>query len=113
MLQFAVAIVGTTVFLFQKEHFEAPLRVALALVVVWSVVAVGGLFDRRRWALPCELARLGVLWAGSAALAARYLAGGAFAAVVLAALVFAAASAAWLLRFRADLRAALPAAVPS
>jgi alkylglycerol monooxygenase len=32
--------------------------VLLAMLVLWGVLNVGGIFDRRRWALPSELARL-------------------------------------------------------
>jgi hypothetical protein len=69
------------------------------------VVAVGALFDRRRWAIGCELLRLGVGWALVSAAAARWLEGPPFAAAVLGGLVFAALSAAWLLRFRGELAA--------
>jgi prepilin signal peptidase PulO-like enzyme (type II secretory pathway) len=34
--------------------------VILAVLVLWGVLNIGGIFDRRRWALPSELARLPV-----------------------------------------------------
>ncbi len=113
LLQFTVAILVTTLLLFRAEHLAPWLRAGVAGAVVWSVVAVGALFDRRRWALPCELLRLAVLWAAFAGLAAQRFAGPYFGAVVLASLVFAAASAAWLLRFRGELGARVSAAATS
>jgi hypothetical protein len=74
------------------------------------VVAVGGLFDRRRWAIGCELLRLAALWVTIAAAAASGLAGALFALAVLGGLVYVALSAAWLLRFRAELVALSAAA---
>ena len=103
LLQFTLAILATTLLLFRAEQLAVAERAGLALAVIWSVVAVGALFDRRGWAVACELLRLGVLWAGAAALAARSFEGPAFAAVVVGGLAFAAVSAAWLLRFRAPL----------
>jgi sterol desaturase/sphingolipid hydroxylase (fatty acid hydroxylase superfamily) len=113
LLQFTVTILVTTLLLFRAEHIALWLRAGLAGAVVWSVVAVGSLFDRRRWALPCELLRLGVLWAAFAGLAAQRFEGAVFGALVLASLIFAAASAAWLLRFRGELGARISAAATS
>jgi hypothetical protein len=105
LLQFTVTILATVLLLFRAEHLPPSSRAVLALAIVWSVVAVGALFDRRRWAIGCELLRLGAGWALAAAAAARWLDGPPFAATVLGALMFAALSAAWLLRFRGELAA--------
>lgn len=103
LLQFVVALLAAVFLLFRAEHLAAAARGLLALWVVWSVVAVGALFDRRGWALRCELARLGALAVLAAAAASRALEGPLFGGTVLLALVFAAFSAAWLLRFREQL----------
>jgi hypothetical protein len=100
-----VTILATVLLLFRAEHLAPSIRVVLALSIVWSVVAVGALFDRRRWAIGCELARLGAGWALASAAAARGLTGPAFAGAVHGGLLFATLSAAWLLRFRAELGA--------
>jgi len=105
LVQFTVTILATVLLLFRAEHLAPSSRAILALSIVWSVVAVGALFDRRRWAIGCELLRLGVGWALVSAAAARWLEGPPFAAAVLGGLVFAALSAAWLLRFRGELAA--------
>lgn len=110
LVQFVVALLAAVFLLFRAEHLATPERALLALWVVWSVVAVGGLFDRRRWALRCELARLGALAVLAAAAASRALAGPWFGGAVFLALVFAAFSAAYLLRFREQL---VPATSPA
>jgi sterol desaturase/sphingolipid hydroxylase (fatty acid hydroxylase superfamily) len=45
----------------------------LAVLVMWGLLNIGGMFDRRRWALPSELARLPVTAAGLAFALPDYL----------------------------------------
>jgi hypothetical protein len=56
--QFAAVLVATTLYLRQSEGLVPVIRVAGAVGVVWSLSSLGGLLDRRRWAVPLEAARL-------------------------------------------------------
>jgi sterol desaturase/sphingolipid hydroxylase (fatty acid hydroxylase superfamily) len=58
LAQFAVVLLGTSVFLFRLEAFPPAARVAVALAVVASLVVFGGLLERRSWAVPAEAARV-------------------------------------------------------
>ncbi len=103
MVQFAGGLVATLALLWGEQRWTGGERVGLALAIVWTVLNVGLLFDRRGWVVRSELLRLGALWALGAAWASERLAGGAFGAVTVGTLAFAALSAAWLLRWRVAL----------
>ncbi len=110
LLQFFVTLLAAVFLLHRAEQMAPWERGALALGIVWSVVAVGALFDRRRWAVDCELLRLAALGAAATIAGAGWLEGPPFAVLVLGVLVFVALSAAWLLRFRTALGALSAAA---
>ncbi len=98
---FALVLVATTLYLRQSDALAAEARVAGAAAVVWSLSSLGGLLDRRPWALPLEAARLALLgvWAALVPAAPGVVAG------LVAAL--AVASGLWLAR---ALRRGLPLA---
>jgi sterol desaturase/sphingolipid hydroxylase (fatty acid hydroxylase superfamily) len=61
LVQFVVAIVASTVFLFESDAWSVTLRVAGALGLVATLTALGGLLDGRGWALRLEAVRLVLL----------------------------------------------------
>ena len=101
LVQFALVNLATVAFLYQAGRLGPGARAAGALLLAWSLTSLGGLLDRRPWAAPLELGRLG---AG----AARGLRAAPVPPVALAVGALAAASALWLLRSRKK-RLPLPA----
>jgi len=87
--QFVVLLLATTLYLRQSDALTTEARIAGAALVVWSLSSLGGLLDRRPWAVPLEAARL-----ASFALAAALVPLAPAAAAGLAAL--AGASGLWL-----------------
>jgi hypothetical protein len=59
-------LLATTLYLPRSEALDPTARVAGALAIAWSLLSFGGLLDRRSWAAPLELVRLGALVAGTA-----------------------------------------------
>jgi alkylglycerol monooxygenase len=108
LLQFALTLVASVQILAAAGTLPVSRLVALTFFVMLSLVNIGGLMERQRWALSMEAARLVALAGAAAALsAAGQVAPGAAAALG----VFAAASGAWLLRLRRHLTAELVVAV--
>jgi sterol desaturase/sphingolipid hydroxylase (fatty acid hydroxylase superfamily) len=71
LVQFAPVIAATFLLLLQ-QNVAPPGWLALgAAFVAWTLLAVGGLLDGRRWAVPVEVARLGAVAAVAVGLAAR------------------------------------------
>jgi alkylglycerol monooxygenase len=62
-LQFSVVLVGASLLLFRQGEIPRPWLVASAAFITVSLVALGGLFERKRWAAPLEAARLFALGA--------------------------------------------------
>jgi sterol desaturase/sphingolipid hydroxylase (fatty acid hydroxylase superfamily) len=58
LLQFAPAVVATALALWYRAAARPLALAAVTLLVFWTLVSLGGLLDRRRWAVPAELARL-------------------------------------------------------
>jgi sterol desaturase/sphingolipid hydroxylase (fatty acid hydroxylase superfamily) len=56
--QFVVLLLVTTLYLRQSDALPTAARLAGAALVVWSLSSLGGLLDRRPWAVPLEAARL-------------------------------------------------------
>jgi alkylglycerol monooxygenase len=56
--QFAVALVGATLYLQQSDRLDFGARAAGAVAVSWSLASLGGLLDRRGWATGAEVGRL-------------------------------------------------------
>jgi len=55
----ATVLLATTFYLPRSEALDPTARVAGALAIASSLVSLGGLLDRRAWAAPLELVRLG------------------------------------------------------
>jgi hypothetical protein len=69
LLQFVPAVAATALALWFRAEAPRPALAAAALLVFWTLVSIGGLLDRRRWAVPAELGRLAAVAATAAALA--------------------------------------------
>ncbi len=98
-LQFLGAIVLTVLLLFLGGELALVERIALAVLIAWTMTNLGGIFDRRRWLVLSELLRLGALWALGVAVAAG-AATEIRAGVAVAGALAAGALASWLLRYR-------------
>jgi sterol desaturase/sphingolipid hydroxylase (fatty acid hydroxylase superfamily) len=59
--QFAVVLLASTFYLQRSDQLDPGLRAAGALAVLWSLAGLGGLLERRAWALAVEAARLAAL----------------------------------------------------
>ena len=97
LVQFVPVLAGSALLLFLQDRLNQTALATGSLWIVASLLALGGLLERKAWALGVETARLlgAAGWAAASAPAA-------FAALAVAG---AAASIAWLLRFRAALDA--------
>jgi sterol desaturase/sphingolipid hydroxylase (fatty acid hydroxylase superfamily) len=93
-VQFAAMLLLASWFLFSQEGLSLGLRAAVSAAVAFSLVALGGLLERKAWAPAAEAVRLGLLAPGAAWL----LTGSAGPAVT--ALAAGAASLSWLARWR-------------
>jgi alkylglycerol monooxygenase len=94
-VQLALAVVGATALMFYETALPLAQLALGALLVLFPLLAWGGLFERRRWAVPFELLRLALL-AGAAI--AWVWASPRMLPVTIAALLFTTAMAAWLVR---------------
>jgi hypothetical protein len=97
-----LAVIGTTALLFTQFTLDLPRQAALAFLLLLTLLSFGGFLERRRWAVPVELARLGLV----AATAISWLQQGPHLAAAFAALGVL-AFAGWILSLR---RQAAPAA---
>ena len=55
-----LAVIGTTALLFTELTLDLPRQAALAGLLLLTLLGFGALLERRRWAVPLELARLGL-----------------------------------------------------
>ncbi len=65
-VNFVVVTAATTVFLWIAASASMSVLAVLSGLILASVIAWGGLFESKRWALPLELARLTLVVAGAA-----------------------------------------------
>jgi len=103
VLNFLLLIVITVVLLFLRAQIPTWGQIAIALLVVWTALSVGGIFDAKSWVLPSELLRLAALPLVGLCLLPRHdiqL----VLTVALAGALFFGIFAAWLLRYRTLLR---------
>jgi hypothetical protein len=95
-----LAVVGTTALLFTQFTLDLPRQAALAFLLLLTLLAFGGILERRRWAVPLELGRL--VLAAAAAILWLHADPRLAAAAALSALPF----AAWILSLRRQAAAA-------
>ncbi|MDZ4844573.1 MAG: sterol desaturase family protein [Chitinophagales bacterium] len=58
LLHFIIMLTGTTIFLFKFKDFTTEMNIGLTVLIVFSLVNLGGVFESRRWVLPMEIVRL-------------------------------------------------------
>jgi sterol desaturase/sphingolipid hydroxylase (fatty acid hydroxylase superfamily) len=73
LFQFVLLLAGTSAFLFMEKGLTWPLRIAAAVLIIFSVVNIGGLFESRRWAAIAEVLRIMVLSVVAYLLLEKYL----------------------------------------
>jgi alkylglycerol monooxygenase len=61
LFQFALLLAGTSAFLFGIKGIDTAGRIGISLLVIFSVLNIGGLFEARRWAIAAEVLRVAVL----------------------------------------------------
>jgi hypothetical protein len=57
-VQFLVALAGATLLLFRQDDLALGPRVAGAVATLVTLVSLGGLLERKRWAFGLEIARV-------------------------------------------------------
>jgi alkylglycerol monooxygenase len=90
LVQFALATLGSVAFLYAASRLGPGARAAAAVAVALSLASLGGLLERRAWAVPFEAVRVVAL-----AVAAAALSGSATVAAVAAAAGAASVVALW------------------
>lgn len=61
LFQFVLLLAGTSAFLFGIKDIDLTGRIGISLLVIFSVLNIGGLFEARRWAIAAEVLRVAVL----------------------------------------------------
>jgi sterol desaturase/sphingolipid hydroxylase (fatty acid hydroxylase superfamily) len=61
LFQFALLLAGTSAFLFGIKGIDTAGRIGISLLVIFSVLNIGGLFEARRWAIAAEVLRIAIL----------------------------------------------------
>ncbi len=61
LLQYFIVLTGTTLFLFNAENMNIPLQIAVAGLIIFSIINMGAIFEKRKWVWFAELIRLGSL----------------------------------------------------
>ena len=103
--QFLATIALTVILLFRGDDLTWPVQAGFALVIAWSAINVGALFDGRPWIVVSELTRLAVLWAGGLMFTAD-LGPAAIIASAAGGALLSGFFASWLLRYRSRLMTA-------
>ncbi|MEX2113131.1 MAG: sterol desaturase family protein [Pirellulales bacterium] len=103
LVHFALAVVGSVLVLMRGDAGAALVEIiGPAALVLWSLLTLGGILERRRWALALELARL----AAGPALVSLWLEGATWQwTAIIGASTMAAVSAVWLAHYRAEFSA--------
>ncbi|MEM8933088.1 MAG: sterol desaturase family protein [Acidobacteriota bacterium] len=103
VLQFVGASVGTLALLHFGDALTLWAQITIAVLVAWTALNLGGLFEARGWVLPSELARHVATPLIALAVVHSHAPTHALAAVLVGVVTFG-VSAAWLLRCRAFLQ---------
>ncbi len=62
--QFTLTLVISVMFLSSYKQLPGSVLIALAVWIIWGLTNIGAIYERRRWAMPSELLRLGASLAG-------------------------------------------------
>lgn len=57
-IHFVLILIGTSAFLFVHKHLSFALVVFVSSMIVFSLVNLGGIFERKKWVMPLEVLRL-------------------------------------------------------
>ncbi len=58
LFQYVLVLLGATLFLFSAEKMPFLANLITGLIIIWSLVNLGGLFESKRWAMYAEYLRL-------------------------------------------------------
>lgn len=58
LFQFVILLVGTSAFLFGQKGLDWTQRSVLSLFIIYTVVNIGGLFEKKKWVLIAEILRI-------------------------------------------------------
>jgi hypothetical protein len=56
--QFVLVLSGTTAYLFAADSLDWPARIGVAVLIITTLVTLGGLLENKRWAFFLEMLRL-------------------------------------------------------
>jgi sterol desaturase/sphingolipid hydroxylase (fatty acid hydroxylase superfamily) len=97
--QYVLLLLGTTAFLVLSKDWAYWLQLSITALIVVAIVSLGGLLERKKWAIPLEVLRNVLL---VIALSVLFYSNGLFMIIVAITSVVAIVSAVWVLRFRND-----------
>ena len=58
LFQFVVLLIGTSAFLFGQKNLNTNETIAVSILIVYTVVTIGGLFEKKKWVVCAEFLRL-------------------------------------------------------
>lgn len=56
--QFVVLLLGTSAFLFGQKNLDPTMIGILSVLIIYTVVTIGGLFEHKKWVVPAEILRV-------------------------------------------------------
>jgi alkylglycerol monooxygenase len=61
LFQFLVLLIGTSAFLFGEKNLDWLQRGEASLLIIYTVVNIGGLFEKKKWVVAAELIRMALI----------------------------------------------------
>ena len=58
LFQFVFLLIGTSAFLFGQKNLNTNETIAVSILIVYTVVTIGGLFEKKKWVVCAEFLRL-------------------------------------------------------
>ena len=59
--QFVILLLGTSAFLFGQKNLDPTMIAIVSVLIIYTVVTIGALFELKRWVVPAEMLRVIVL----------------------------------------------------
>jgi hypothetical protein len=56
--QFVILLLGTSAFLFGMKNLDSTQIAVVSVFIIYSVVSIGGLFEKRKWVAIAEILRV-------------------------------------------------------